>query len=213
MRWGGIEFAFVLVSVGAFAQDNAPPGLLKGDLVSWTGTPRSGRFVFQTPANRLYFCSYDDKTYIERENRRVAITAVEKGDHLELVSDHKQDSIACYARVVHVLEAPRVYLTPGVRPRPRASNRSAELFRPRGDMTFSGIVLRVTPDLLTLKSRSGEQQTIHLRPDTRFSTEGQTAAADNLRVNTLVFVNCGRNVDDQVEAYHVVWGEILRPEE
>lgn len=200
-----------ILTAGAIAQDNAPAGLLRGDLLSWTGTPRSGRFVFQTSSNRVYTCSYDDKTYIERENRRVAIAGVEKGDHLELVSDHKQDSIACYARVVHILDPPRVYVTPGVRPRPRPSSRSVE-FRPRGDMTVSGIVIRVTSDLITLKSRTGEQQTIHLRPDTRYSTEGQTADAGNLRVNTLVFVRCGRNLENQVEAFQVVWGEILQPE-
>ena len=213
MRWGKAGVVLMLASAAAIAQENAPAGLLKGDLMSWTGTARGGRFVFETPAKHVYSCAYDDKTYIERDSRRVAIAALEKGDRLELVSDHKLDASSCYARVVHVVEPPRVYVTPGVRPRPRTSNHTAESLRPRGDLTVSGIVLRVTSDQLTLKSRSGEQQTIRLRPDTRYSTEGQSAAADNLHVNTLVFVRCGRNIEDQVEAYQVVWGDILRPVE
>jgi hypothetical protein len=212
MQWGLAKVAVGIVATAAIAQENAPAGFLKGTFVSWAGSPRSGRFVFETAVNQLYSCSFDDKTYIERENRRVAISAAEKGDRLELVSDHKPDAVTCYTRVLHIIDPPRTYLMPGVRPRPRAA-RPVEPLRPRGDMTVSGIVLRVSSDLLTLKSRSGEQQTILLRPDTRYSTEGQTAEAGNLRVNTLVFVRCGKNIEDQVEAYHVVWGEILQPQE
>jgi hypothetical protein len=78
---------------------------------------------------------------------------------------------------------------------------------------LSGLVMGVKSNVLTLKSRAGENETIHLRPDTRYSTEGQTAEASNLLVNTLVFVRCGKNVENQVEAYQVVWGEILKPQE
>jgi hypothetical protein len=80
-------------------------------------------------------------------------------------------------------------------------------------MTFSGLVMAVKSNVLTLKSRTGDYETIHLRPDTRFSTDGQTAQASNLRINTLVFVRCGRNLENEVEAYQVVWGEILKPTE
>jgi hypothetical protein len=80
-------------------------------------------------------------------------------------------------------------------------------------MTLSGLVMGVSSDVLTLKSRSGDYHTIYLRPDTRYSTEGHMAEASNLQVNTLVFVRCGRNLENQVEAYQVIWGEILKPEE
>jgi hypothetical protein len=206
-------FGMVLGTCAAWGQENAPAGFLKGDFVSWTGTPRGGEFLFESVGNRIYSCGYDDKTYIERESRRIAFASAEKGDRLEIVSDNKRDSIICYARLVHVLEPLRNAGIPGVRPRPKTSSRPLELFGPRGNMTFSGLVMRVASNVLTLKSRSGVYQTIHLRPDTRYSTEGQTAEASNLRVNTLVFVRGGRNVDDEVEAYQVVWGEILRPNE
>ena len=38
-----------------------------------------------------------------------------------------------------------------------------------------------------------------------------TAEPDNLPVNTVVFIRGGRNLYDEVEAYQVIWGEILQP--
>jgi len=213
MWWAKAGWSIVLATTGAWTQENAPAGLLKGDFLSWSGTPRNGQFIFQSAGNRIYSCGYDDKTYMEREGRRIAIPGAEKGDHLEIVSDHKQDSIVCYARLVHVLDPQHTYAVPGVRPHAKASSRPVEPFGPRGNMTLSGLVIGVTSNVLTLKSRAGDYEAIHLRTDTRYSTEGQTADASNLRVNTLVFVRCGRNLEDQVEAYQVVWGEILIPQE
>jgi hypothetical protein len=211
MWWAKAGFVMVLPMAWMVAQENAPAGFLKGDLVSSAGTPRGGQFIFQSAENRIYSCGYDDKTYVERDSRRIVITSAEKGDRLEIVSDYKRDSIVCYARLVHILDPQRGTGLPGLRTRQKISNRAADLFGPRGNITFSGLVMRVASNVLTLKSRSGEYRTIQLRPDTRFSTGGQTAEASNLRVNTLVFVRGGRNLDDEVEAYQVVWGEILRP--
>jgi len=213
MWWAKAGFSIVLTTVAGWTQENAPAGLLKGDFLSWTGTPRSGQFIFQSAGNRIYSCTYDDKTYIERESRRIMIANAEKGDHLEIVSDHRNDSTVCYARLVHILDMQHSYVVPGVRPRAKTTGRPLEPFGPRGNMTLSGLVMGVKSNILTLKARSGEYETIHLRPDTRYSTEGQTAESGNLRVNTLVFVRCGRNLENEVEAYQVVWGEILKPEE
>lgn len=211
MSWAKAGFGIVIAAAALWAQENAPVGLLKGDFLSWTGTPHSGQFLFQAAGNRIYSCSFDDKTYMEREGRRIDIA--QTGDRLEIVSDRRGDSIVCYARLVHVLDPQSAYLAAGVRPRAKASIRPIEPFGPRGNLTFSGLVMSVKSNVLTLKSRAGEYETIHLRPDTRYSTGGQTAEAANLRNNTLVFVRCGRNVEDEVEAYQVIWGEILRPDE
>jgi hypothetical protein len=206
------SFGIVMGMTSVWAQENAPAGFLKGDFLSWTGTPRSGQFVFQSAGNRIYSCTYDNKTYIERDKRYITIASAEKGDSLEIVSDYRNDSTVCYARLVHVLDPQRARVVPGVRPR-KAPSRPFEVFGPRGNMTLSGLVMGVGSNVLTLKSRRGDYQTIHLRADTRYSDEGQTAEAGNLRVNTLVFIRCSRNLENEVEAYHVVWGEILRPEE
>ena len=196
-----------------WTQENAPAGLLKGAFLSFTGTPRGGQFIFQSSGDQLYSCTYDDKTYIERESRLITIAGAKTGDRLRVVSDYKDDSMVCYARLVHILEMEHVYVVPGVRPRSKASNRPVEPFGPRGNMTLSGLIVGVKSNILTLKSRAGEYQSIQLRPDTRYSTAGQAADPGSLRVNTLIFVRCGRNLENQVEAYQVVWGEILKPEE
>jgi len=211
--WAKAGFSIVLSTAGAWTQENAPAGLLRGDFLSWSGTARSGQFVFQAAGNRIYSCTYDDKTYIERESRLITIVGAEKGDRLRIVSDYKSGSVACYARLVHILELEPIYEMPGVRPRSKHASQPVEPFGPRGNMTLSGLVRGVKSNVLTLKSRTGNYETIQLRSDTRYSTEGQAAEAGHLRVNTLVFVRCGKNLENQIEAYQVVWGEILKPEQ
>ena len=213
MSWVRASFGIVVAMVAVCAQENAPAGFLKGDFLSWTGTPQNGQFVFQSAGNRIYSCTYDNKTYIERDKRYITIAGAEKGDRLEIVSDYRNGSMVCYARLVHILDPQSALVMPGMRQRAKAPNRLFEVFGPRGTMTVSGLVRSIASNVLTLKSRSGEYQTIHLRADTRYSGDGQTAEAGNLRVNTLVFIRCSRNLENEVEAYQVVWGEILRPEE
>lgn len=199
-----------MLAAVALAQENAPAGFLHGGLLSWTGTSRSGEFTFQAAPDQAYFCSYDEKTYIERANQRISMADAEKGDRLEIVSDVKQGSTLCYARTVHILEVPRRDAVPGVKPRPRLTS-SAALFQPHATLTFSGAVFRITPDVLILRSRSGEHQTLRLRPDTRYFSEGQAADPRSLQVNTVVFVRGARDLYNQLEAYQVIWGDILRP--
>jgi len=186
---------------------------LRGDLVSWAGTPRGGQFMFRAAGNQVYFCSFDDKTYFELDKQRITIASAEPGDHLEVVTDRRQGSNVCYARTVHILDAARPPLLPGLRPRARPPAPAPELFGPRGNLTFSGAVLRITANWLTVRSRSGEQQIFRVRPGTRFSTAGQVADVGSLRANTLVFIRAGKNLDGEVEAYQVVWGEIFHPQE
>jgi len=201
----------LVVAATATAQENAPPGFLRGDLLSWTGT-RSGQFTFRAAAgDRLYSCSYDDKTYIELENRRITLALAQTGDRVELVSDRRLGSPLCYARTVHVLEPQRTFFVPGVRPRLRTASATSALFIPHPNLSFSGAVVRLTSDALILRSRSGERSVVRLRPDTRYIAQGQTAEPGNLPVNTLVYIRGGRNLYDEVEAYQVIWGEILQP--
>ena len=210
--WKSAALTFALAAAAATAQENGPAGLLRGQLVTWSGTPDRGVFTFRASENLLYSCSYDQKTYMEREKQRITFAGVEKGDRLEVISDRQPGSGLCYARTVHIVDVPRAYVVPGVRPRrPEAS--LAEPPIPRGGLTLTGVVLRITPETLTLKLRSGEHKLIHLRPDTRFLEEGTVASPGTLRASTLVFVRAGKNLEDEVEAFQVVWGGILHPEE
>src|SRR5579884_1205059 len=111
--WLGI----MLVGLSAAAQENAPSGFLRGELVSWTGTPRAGQFTFHIAPDRLYSCSYDEKSYIERDHERISFRLTERGDRLEVLSDRKPGSAVCYARILHVVDVAPTYIVPGVRPR------------------------------------------------------------------------------------------------
>jgi len=201
----------VFATVRALAQEDAPAGLLRGEFVSWSGTPRGGQFTFRATTHQLYSCSYDQKTYIERWSQRITFASADTGDHLELVSDHRLESTACYARMVQILDAPPVHTVAGARPL-RSPSPSAAL-GPRGNMTVAGVILRVFPELLVLRLRSGDHAFVRLRADTQYLAQGQSSASGSLRANTLVFIRAGKNVEGEVEAYQVIWGEILQSDQ
>jgi hypothetical protein len=62
---------------------------------------------------------------------------------------------------------------------------------------------------LVLHLRGGDVQTILLRKDTRFLKDGEAMEYADLRSNMRVFVRAGKDIYQQVEAYQVVWGNIL----
>jgi Domain of unknown function (DUF5666) len=193
------------------AQDNAPIGVLRGELLAWAGETRAGEVTFRNADDRVYQCTFDGKTYFERSNERIAVSAMQKGDRVEVLADRKDGTGLCYARTIHVIDTPAVRTAPGMRPRLRLTSNPTELFAPRGDMTFAGVVLRMNPDSLVLRMRSNEHKTIHLRADTRYLSDGQALSRKHLEVNTRVFIRAGKNLDDEIEAYQVVWGQILEP--
>jgi len=185
-----------------------PIGIVRGDVVAWNGSTRSGELKIRNPENTVYACLYDGRTYFERDHQMIAVAGLAPGDPVEVVADRKPGSVTCYARTVHVVDTHAQRLLPGMRPRLRASYSPTESFAPRGDMAFGGVVARRGLWTLTLKTRNGEE-TILLRPDTRYMGGGIRLDAAALQVNTHVFVRAGRNVEGDVEAYQVVWGEIL----
>jgi len=196
----------------AIAQEDAPAGYLKGEFVSWSGSSRGGEFTFRSTSQQLYSCSFDQKTYIERWNQRITFASAGQGDRLELVSDHPRESAPCYARLVQIVDSTVVRAVPGVRPHLLSPKPSFTL-GPRGNMTIAGVVLRVFPELLVLRLRTGEQRFVRLRSDTQYLAQGQPSPAGSLRANTLVFVRAGKDLYGEVEAYQVIWGEILQSDQ
>jgi hypothetical protein len=80
------------------------------------------------------------------------------------------------------------------------------------NLTFSGVIYRLTPERLVLHIRERADQTILLRQDTSFLENGGSVDAASLKPNMRVFVRAGKDIWDQVEAYQVVWGSILAPQ-
>jgi hypothetical protein len=121
---------------------------------------------------------------------------------LEIITDHKPGSRDCYIRMLQVIP-------PG--PRPGRANTVAKrpaFDLPRGDRTISGVIIRRDAGSITLRTRTGEQ-TLVLRKDTRFLADGAQQDSGALAVNTRVFVRAGRSLDGSVQAYQVMWGEIV----
>lgn len=199
----------LLTAPSIAAQENAPIGILRGDLVAWSGTARGGELTFRNADNRVLRCSFDERTWFERENERIAISGMKAGDHLELVADRQPPSVVCYARTVQILDASTPRRTAAGKPRLQAHNSATELLAPRGDMTFSGIVLALSGNWLTIRTRDKGKQVLLLRSDTRYLGGGLPLERANLEPQTRVFVRAGRNLDGDVEAYTIVWGDIL----
>jgi hypothetical protein len=200
----------VFLAVGLHAEQ-APSGIVRGQLVKWTGSAGDGQLILSNPSGE-YSCTFDTKTYMERDGQMVAIKSFSPGDRIELVTDRKQGSDLCYARTLHAVEQPVVRKIPGHRPPLQTGPSPTESWAPRGDMTFSGVVVRLLPEMLILRTRSEPRRTIQLRNDTRYISDGVRADSADLKVNTHVFVRCGRNLDDEIEAYQVIWGGIVHPE-
>ena len=82
---------------------------------------------------------------------------------------------------------------------------------PRGSLTFTGMVLRMDDDGLVLRTRADGEKWILVRHDTRFREDGLRVEPSSLHSSTRVFVRAGKNLDGEIEAYEIVWGEILTP--
>lgn len=200
--------AGILFAVLLGGQEQAPSGIVRGVLESWEGSLAGGELRFRSAGGLLLVCAYNDKTYMERERLRIAVSSLKPGQSLEMVTDRAAGR--CIARTLYVVvERPGSSLSPDQRSRLRPLRPSWQSIVPRGDLTFSGIVLRIAPESLLLRTRSGGRKTILLRPDTGFVAGGCRVADTELDVNTQVFVRAGRNFEGQLEAYLVVWGEIL----
>ena len=74
-----IALCLMLVASAA-AQENAPPGLLRGILLTWSSVATGGAFTFLGFENKIYSCSYDQKTYMERDNQRTTFARADRGD-------------------------------------------------------------------------------------------------------------------------------------
>ncbi|HEV2447717.1 MAG TPA: hypothetical protein VGS58_17420, partial [Candidatus Sulfopaludibacter sp.] len=63
----------ILLAARALAQEDAPQGFLRGDLIRWQGAADQGQFTFLVWPDHVYSCSYDDRTYVERDKQRVTM--------------------------------------------------------------------------------------------------------------------------------------------
>lgn len=163
----------------------------------------------RSASHQVFRFTFDAKTYFERERQRISAESLHPGDLLEVVSDASPGTALRYARTVHVVER-----RPPRRPLSAASRvwrSSLDQIVPTGSLTLSGIVCRLDGLRVVLRTRRDGDKTILLREDTRYLDNGAQVAASALVLNLRVFVRGSRNFEDDIEAYQVIWGEILDP--
>ncbi len=199
LAWSGMLFAAVL-----HAQTRMPIGILNGRFVAWSGSSASGVLTVRNAQNTIYSCRYDARTYVERSNEPIAITGLAANDPVEVLADRLAGSSACYTRMVHVVSAHPVHRTDAF------AGRLPQPERPRGDLSFGGVVTKLGPGLMTVRTPKGPLA-VMLRGDTRYIAGGVDRDRAALNVNLHVFVRAGHNLDGDIEAYQVVWGEIVEP--
>jgi hypothetical protein len=220
-----VEFCFAVCA--AAAQTPAPAGLVRGNLLEWdpaAGPKGSGELSIRTATHQVFRFSFDARTYFERDSQRTTIERIEEGDLLEIVSDRVPAGSIGYARTVHVIEEPaqpRRTLSAGRYRARRAASDSTGWYTadrsvldsilPRGDLTFTGIVSRVDSARIVIRTRKDGEKTLMLVQDTRFLENGLRVPVSALKPNTRVFIRGTRNFENELEAYQVVWGEILEP--
>ena len=209
--------AMLCLSPSVVLHGQQPPfsGVIRGVLIECDHTGPAGEFSLRAnSSNQVYRFRFDAKTYVEREEQRISIERLQKGDSIEVVGDRDEGVAVHYARTVHVSAAPRPLRAEASSSRSRTYRASPiELLFPRGNLTYSGVIARLTVDRLVLHTRQEGEKTILLRLDTRYVAGGIMVDAAELKPNTRVFVRAGKNLEDQVEAYQVIWGEILQPAE
>ncbi len=171
-------------------------------MVSWEGSAMKGVLLASNTAGDVQGCGYDSLSYLSLSHQRITVAKLQPGDPLEIITDHKPGSRDCYIRMLQVIPpAP-----PPSRIKP-AAKRPA--IRPlNGDRTISGVVIRQDGKSMTLRTREGEQ-TLLLRKDTRYLADGAQQDSAALIVNTRVFVRAGPDLEGRIQAYQVMWGEIL----
>jgi hypothetical protein len=200
----------LLLPVALAAQSPVPPtsaALVRGVLLERDSTP-GGQFSVRLPDNQVLRYQYDRKTYVEREKRLIDLPRLDPGDHVEVVSDAVPGSALRYARTVHVLgDPPRPSRSPSpARPR---SYLTADRSVLTGNLTYSGVVFRITPDRLVLHTRGDSELALAVRKDTRFLCDGEIVEASALTTNTRVFIRAGQDLYGRIEVYQVIWGKIL----
>src|SRR4051794_27408418 len=165
MRLWGVLLLAAWISA---AQTPVSSALVSGVLLERDSQLPSGQFSVRLADNQVFRYQFDAKTYVEREQQLVDVPRLKPGEKVEVLSDALPGSVLRYARTIHV-----IYDAPTPRPpslgRMRSSaNRVAEDRVPAGNVTYAGVVFRLNGDRLVLHTRSGGEQSLLLRKDTRY---------------------------------------------
>ena len=205
----GLGVVLVFAGLAATETRYASP-LIRGVLIERDVHANAGQFSLRAADDRVFRYRFDAKTYVERENRLINVAQLAPGDRIEVLSDEGPASTLRYARTIHVIQPP-----PPGRPlsqgRLRAYRGAEDHYEPLATLSLSGVVSSLQADRLVIHTKGSGDQTIMLRQDTRFLENGEIVERTTLQPSMRVFVRGGRSLYGEVEAYQVIWGEILAP--
>ena len=219
-NFGLVIWVFAIWWVFAAGAQTPPPGFVRGVILECDSQTATGEVAIRAADNEVFRYQFDAKTYAERDDQLIQASRLKPGEKVEVVSDRTPAYILRYARTIHVVQ-PLPPPRPGTLGRYRAANpgnanKSANnALNARLDwlptLTFAGVVFRLNGERVVLHTRGAGDQSILLRDDTRYLQEGEMVEAKDLKPNMRVFVRAGKNLYDEVEAYQIVWGNILTP--
>ena len=176
--------------------------MLRGELAAELPVP-AGDVRLRNREGVVSRCYYDAGTWLERQGERVGAGAFRVGDQVEIVADRKPGA-PCFARTLRSGSTYPVWAT-------TRTNRLIERWYPRGNITMAVVVLRWNPELLVVRTRTGEERRVLLREDTRYTDSGIPATLAQMPVNTPLFIRAGRNINQDLEAFQIVWGRLTGP--
>ncbi|MCC6367722.1 MAG: hypothetical protein IT165_29720 [Bryobacterales bacterium] len=206
--WRQLSWLILTASAG-LAQDRPLAPLVHGVFQDWMGAEENGTFRFHTVDLQEYQCRFTSKTYFEQDHRRTYVSGIAKGENVEILSERMAEPPRCRALIVRVVAELKQHPT---RSRMHAlpAYSPTESFAPRGNLLLTGIVLRVDEGSIVLRSRSGVRQVIQLRQDTRYVGSGLLDEKGAMPVGRPVQVRAGKTFEGDVEAFTIMWGEILK---
>jgi len=207
MRTLAVLWLFAAV---AFPQAPVDSAAMRGVLLERDGEPAGGEFSVRAVDYRVFRYRFDAKTCVEREGRSIDVPRLRPGEQVEVISDAVGGDALRYALTIHVtVAAPAAVKRVPAPARLVPYTAQEERLLPKGDVTFSGVIVRLDGTRLVLRTRAAGERTIVLRPDTRYLENGALAARAALKPAMRVFVRGGRNLYGDVEGYQVIWGDIL----
>jgi len=204
--WAGLFLAVELL-----VQEPAPPSPVRGTLLEWDGSSASGELSLRLRDYHVHCFWFDARTRFERDSQPASAAQLKNGDALEIIAEAGPPSVRRYALLVRVLAVSPPAAPPVYRPSYRPYRGLPDDLFPRGTLTWAGVVSELSEERLDLRTRADPAKKILLRTDTRYLQDGCLVALPALRVNTRIFVRAGENLEGEIEAYQVVWGEILKP--
>jgi hypothetical protein len=194
-----------LLTTALLAGQEAAPGIVRGTLGHADGGILEILRLGETPLR----CTFDSHTWIERDKKRLQLDALEAGLTVEALTDLRAGR--CYTRTLRLVPATAARVATVSRRSMPSVQSLVETIYPRGNLTFGAVVIRRSPTLLVVRTRTEPEKILRLREDTRFLDSGAPAMAKDVPVNARVFIRAGKNFENDVEAYQVIWGEIVGP--